>query len=115
MNILQIGKRIRELRLEQGLTQEELAGAAELSVSYLSHIERGSKRASLATVIQLASALQTSVDYLLEDLCEEHTDELLPEVCDLLQDCSVSERQVILEASRAVKQALRRHEEKAQP
>ena len=109
MNILRMGKRIRDLRLEQGLTQEELAGAAELSVSYLSHIERGTKKASLATVIQLAAVLQTSIDYLLEDVCEQNMEEELPEACGLLQDCSAFERQVIFEICRALKQSLREH------
>lgn len=114
MDILQLGKRIRELRLEQGLTQEELAGAAELSVSYLSHIERGVKKASLATVIQLAAVLQTSVDSLLEAACASDTEELAPDVYSLLQDCSEFERQVIFEISRALKQVLRDYEVKNQ-
>ena len=74
MNAKQIGTRIRDLRYECGLTQEALAEEVSLSVSYLSCIERGKKRASLAALVQIAFVLQTTVDYLIReekeyDLC----------------------------------------------
>ena len=37
----QIGGRVREIRIKNGMTQEQLAEAANLSVPYISHIERG--------------------------------------------------------------------------
>ena len=35
-----IGRRVHDFRMDRGLTQEGLAEAAELSVPYVSHIER---------------------------------------------------------------------------
>ena len=40
---IQVGKRIRALRQEQGITVERLAEAADISVQYMSEIERGKK------------------------------------------------------------------------
>jgi DNA-binding XRE family transcriptional regulator len=36
-----LGRRVREVRLEQGLTQEALAGLAGLHATFISNVERG--------------------------------------------------------------------------
>ena len=57
-----IGKRIRELREKFGMTQENLAEAIEVSVPYVSHIERGMKRPSLQILVRIAVAFEITVD-----------------------------------------------------
>jgi transcriptional regulator with XRE-family HTH domain len=54
------GKRVRELRKEAGLTQEELADYAELDRSYIGSIERGERNLSIENVCRLANALEIS-------------------------------------------------------
>lgn len=39
-----IGRRVHDFRMDRGLTQEKLAEASELSVPYVSHIERGKRK-----------------------------------------------------------------------
>ena len=56
MDLYQVGRKIRAFRLEQGLTQEALAEAADLSSTYVSHVERGRKKASLESLIRIAAA-----------------------------------------------------------
>ena|SRR5260221_9264865 len=51
------GQALRRLRKEKGFTLEELAERAEMSVSFLSHIERGTRQAPLATLESLAQIL----------------------------------------------------------
>ena len=51
------GEQIRALREERGYTLQDLAKRSSLSLSYLSEIERGSKRPSLKTIDKLAAAL----------------------------------------------------------
>lgn len=51
------GQALRRLRKERGFTLEELAERAEISVSYLSHIERGTRQAPLTTLESLAQIL----------------------------------------------------------
>lgn len=109
MDVFGVGQRVRSIRLKRGFTQEMLAEAAELSAPYVSHIERGAKKASLESLVRIAAALGVTVDHLLAEVQTTEADALVPEVCELLQDCSVSERQVIFEASKAIKQALRDH------
>jgi transcriptional regulator with XRE-family HTH domain len=60
------GDQIRGLREERGYTLQEMAKKANLSLSYLSEIERGSKRPSLKTIEKLAAALNVSKTQLIE-------------------------------------------------
>ena len=55
--VKKFGDRIRELREEQGMSQEVLADAAGLHRTHISLIERGQRSARLETVEQLAVAL----------------------------------------------------------
>ena len=52
-----VGVSLRKLRKEKGFTLEELAERAEISVSFLSHIERGTRQAPLSTLETLAQVL----------------------------------------------------------
>jgi transcriptional regulator with XRE-family HTH domain len=51
------GRRIRDLRKRKGMTQERLAEAADISVDFLSLMERGVNAPSFATLERLADAL----------------------------------------------------------
>jgi transcriptional regulator with XRE-family HTH domain len=51
------GKRVRELRLAKGLTQEELAERAGLHPTYIGGIERGERNLGLDNLLKLARAL----------------------------------------------------------
>jgi transcriptional regulator with XRE-family HTH domain len=51
------GKRVRELRLEKGMTQEQLAEAAGLHPTFISNVERGYRNSTLSTLVRLADAL----------------------------------------------------------
>ena len=67
MDYVDLGHRIRKQRTARGWTQEQLAEKINVSTSFIGHVERGSRRASLETLVALANTLGTSVDYL---LCE---------------------------------------------
>lgn len=60
-----VGSRVRQLRLEQHLTQEQLAERAGISASFLGHIERGSRKLSLDSFCRIARALGCTADDLL--------------------------------------------------
>lgn len=51
------GRRIRVLRKRKGMTQEQLAEAADISVDFLSLVERGVNAPSFTTLERLADAL----------------------------------------------------------
>ena len=60
-----VRSRLRELRLDQGLTMEELAGKANIDKSTISRLESGKRRLTLGHLPSLADALGVRVDDLL--------------------------------------------------
>lgn len=52
-----LGERVREHRRGRGLTQEALAESLDLSVAYVSLIERGGRNPPYTTVVAIARAL----------------------------------------------------------
>ena len=57
---LAFGRRLRALRLERGLSQEELGERASLHRTYISDIEGGTRNVSLRNIHKLAAALGVS-------------------------------------------------------
>ena len=58
------GMRVREVRAQQGLTQEALAEMAEISRPYLAQIEAGKRHMALHVAWNVANALHFSIDEL---------------------------------------------------
>lgn len=56
-----LGKKIRDLRKDQGLSQEQLSFAAKIDRSYISEIENGLRNPSLQTLEKLAKALKVKL------------------------------------------------------
>ena len=61
---MQLGRKIRDLRLRRGLTVQQLAEATNLSKGFVSQVENGRTSPSLSTLQDLAKSLETSVAYL---------------------------------------------------
>ena len=61
-----IGRRIRKLRLMRELTQEQLSRKAGISLSFLGHIERSTRKLSVETLYSLSIALNCSADELMD-------------------------------------------------
>jgi transcriptional regulator with XRE-family HTH domain len=63
----QIGKKIKELRKEAGLTLKQLANSTELSAPLISKIENGLAMPSIPTLRDIADALKVNPGYFLRD------------------------------------------------
>ena len=61
-----IGERIKALRTEQGLTLAELGEKTNLSISYLSQLERDKTTPSLSTLTGIAKTLNVGLRYFFE-------------------------------------------------
>ena len=59
--LIALGKALRQMRLEKGISQENLALLAEVDRSYVGRVERGDNNAALLTLVKLTKALGTSV------------------------------------------------------
>ena len=60
------GQRIKQLRLEKGLSQQELAAVLDIEKSSLSRLEAGKKNSKLYTLYKVAKALEVPLSKLLD-------------------------------------------------
>ena len=65
-NILKkFGEKVRKLRREKGISQEELAHQAELHRTYIGMIERAEKNITLINIKKIANALEVNIKELI--------------------------------------------------
>lgn len=70
-----IGNRIRDLRIKQNFTVEQLAEKSEISTKYLYQIESGRVNFSTGILCRICNALEVSSTIILEEGQDEITDE----------------------------------------
>lgn len=63
--LVAFGKAVRRIRVERGISQEELAGRAGIDRSYMSSVERGGQNVGLMVVTKIADALAVSISELM--------------------------------------------------
>ena len=107
INYSLIGNRIKAARKAKGLSQSELSELIDRSVGYMSYIETGSKKPSLETLIQIANALDVTIDELLSDNLVASSTVSNTQINQLLSDCSAFEKSVILLSIKSIKDAIR--------
>lgn len=56
----QIGERIKKIRIEKKLTQEQLAWEANVDRTYMNHVENGRKNISIRSLEKIIKALDVS-------------------------------------------------------
>lgn len=90
------------------LSQAQLAELVDLSVQYISQIERGVRHLSLDVMANIAVALNAPVDILLFGMCRTENEKIF---CDRKEfgDYSSSEQSAIIEIALAVKTILNSH------
>ena len=91
-----IGQTIHTYRIMQNTTQEELSEEAEISTSFLSKIEMGSKKPSLDTLVRIAVSLGVSIDDLIfSNSAIDNYEVTKRMILNLLNDCSLNEQKLI--------------------
>ena len=65
LDYTKMGMRIRQVRKAKGWSQDELAKKCGISMSFLGHIERGTRIMSLETFVSICSALGAGAEELL--------------------------------------------------
>ena len=109
LDYARIGKRISEFRRAKKLSQFQLAELAEVTDSYISHIETGRKKPSLESLVRIASALGITLDRILLGNQVADLKDYLPEIRNLMKDCSLYEKAVILDMVKSLKSSMRKN------
>jgi transcriptional regulator with XRE-family HTH domain len=64
--LVYFGQRVREVRKDKGLSQEELAHKADLHRTYIGMIERAEKNITLINIEKIANALEVDINNLIK-------------------------------------------------
>ena len=107
VNFKLIGRRIREVRTERGISQADLAERSKTTAQYLSQIENGKKQASLQVLLSVAEVLEVSLNELLTGNQVNNPVEYQRDIVRLLSDCSSYEKRVLFEMLLNMKAVLR--------
>lgn len=83
---VQVGERIKELRLLNKYTREELAERVGISVRFLYNIERGKQGFSSETLLALADVFHVKCDYILKGSKDDIYSNELVEVIDMFDE-----------------------------
>ena len=97
-----IGERLKMARLNRKLTQEKLAEKLDVSVAFLSRVERGSTQISLKRLSQICSMLDFSEGEILNGTSKESSSYLTKEFSDLLKNCPPEKMHLIYEIAKVI-------------
>ena len=65
--LLKFGEKVREIRKEKGLSQEQLSFKADLHRTYIGMIERAEKNITLVNIEKIANALKVKISILFDE------------------------------------------------
>lgn len=101
-----IGRRIKNARLEQNLKQEELADKLDVSVAFMSRVERGTSQINLKRLTQIAELLNVSPGYLLTGSNTTSKDYLREDFRLILEKCTPEQQKLIYQISELVSKSM---------
>lgn len=97
-----IGARIRQARLERNMTQEELADQIDISVAFLSRVERGNSHINLKRLNQVCNILEISEGDLLNGVSSTSENYLNKEFTDLMKSISPEKQRLIYKIAKII-------------
>ncbi len=97
-----IGERLKRARKEKGLTQEQLAEKIDVSIAFLSRIERGSSQINLKRLTQICELLDVTEGDILNGVSNNSNKYLDFEFANLLQKCSSSQQKLIYDIAKVI-------------
>lgn len=97
-----IGERLKKARKKKNLTQEQLAEKIEVSIAFLSRIERGSSQINLKRLSQICSLLDVTEGEILNGVSNSSSKYLNSEFTELLDNCSPEKQKLIYDIAKVV-------------
>ena len=97
-----IGSRIKQARLAKNMTQEDLADQIDISVAFLSRVERGNSHINLKRLSEFCTILKVSEGYILSGVSDKNEKYLYNEFNDILKKCSPEKQKLIYKLSQVI-------------
>ena len=103
LDYVSIGRRIKKYRIDLGLKQSQLAERSGVEPSNISHIERAATKVSLPTLVNIANALEVSLDEIVYDSLIKNEHISIKEINELLVDCEREELTALIQIIKTTK------------
>lgn len=97
-----IGERLKEARIKKGYTQEQLSEKIDVSVAFLSRVERGDTKINLTRLNELCELLGVSQGYILDGSSSTSTNYLNNDFHNLLKNCPPEKTKLIYDISKII-------------
>lgn len=103
MLYIDLGKKIREERIQKGYTQEELGEKIDSTGAYIGQIERGERSASMSKIVLIAEALDVSLDYLIGNFRFERENDIDAKIVEELKDATNKQKEMMIDIIKIIK------------
>lgn len=97
-----IGERLKKARKSKNLTQEQLAEKIDVSVAFLSRVERGDVKINLARLSQICDLLEISIAYILTGVGSNSKNYLSDDFANLLKNCPPDKLKLIYDIAKVI-------------
>lgn len=97
-----IGERLKKARIDKGLTQEKLAEKLDVSIAFLSRIERGSSHISLKRLSQICDILGITEGSILNGSSNNSKNYLSSEFDTLLKNTTPEKQKLIYKIAKVI-------------
>lgn len=111
INYKDIGNRIKIKRKQKGITQERLAELTGISIPHMSNIENANTKVSLSVLVNIANALECTVDELLCSNLTINTNATNSIINDIFDGCTKEEKAIIIDVMESLKKSFIEHKE----
>ena len=97
-----IGRRLKSARNNKGFTQQDIAEKIDVSVAFLSRVERGSSHINLTRLSQLCDILEVSEGEVLNGTASQSKGYLTSEFNSLLKNCPPEKMKLIYNVTKTI-------------
>ena len=97
-----IGERLKKARTDKKITQEKLAEKLDVSIAFLSRIERGSSHVNLKRLTQICEILGVSEGYILNGSSSNSENYLTSEFNNILNNVSPEKQKLIYKIAKVI-------------
>ena len=97
-----IGSRLKKARTDKNLTQEKLAEKLDVSIAFLSRIERGNSHISLKRLSEVCDILGVTEGYILNGASSTSNNYLTSEFNDVLNNASPGKQKLIYKIAKII-------------
>lgn len=101
-----IGVRIKAARQQKHYTQDQVAEMCDVSIQHISNIENNKTKVSLPLLIDIANALQVTLDQLVCGVLQQADAVYAKEIDEIFESCSIEEKRLLIQSLKSTKKLL---------